>query len=211
MQAVLSLAGAAAATGIALAEMYARTYSAHLLRHTVLPEPLQNAARQCSRQRLLNEEGDSGFVATPLGRISSGAGISFDTFQWLTRWVEQAERPPMELEATLLAALTAEAQAGMCFSRRPTLDHCQALRHLSDAECEAGPLLERLLTTAERDWRERDQAARLTLALWRWMGPEEAYEVEAAVRMSRGRWLDRRYPGRDRRRGGMAPRALPAP
>ncbi|MHB8996266.1 MAG: DEAD/DEAH box helicase [Armatimonadota bacterium] len=189
LQAVLSLAGAAAATGISLSEMYTRTYSAHLLRHCALPEPLQNAARQCSHQRLLQEESDGHFLTTPLGRISSGAGISFDTLRWLVRWVEQAERPPTEVEATLMATLTAEAHAGVSFSRRPALDHCQALRHLSDAECEAGPLLERLLTTEERDWRERDQAARLTLALWRWMGPEETHEVEAAVRMSAARLL----------------------
>ncbi|MGE5532040.1 MAG: DEAD/DEAH box helicase, partial [Bacteroidota bacterium] len=170
LQAVLSLAGAAAATGTTISEMYGRTYTAHLLRHSDLPEPLQVAARQCQSQRLLHERSDGALSTTPLGRISSGAGISFDTFQWLARWLELAAHPPTELEATLLAALTAEVNAGAASSRRPTVDHCQALRRLAETECEAGALLESLLTTEQRDWRERDHAARLTLALWRWIG-----------------------------------------
>jgi hypothetical protein len=189
LQTILHLAAATTAA-INLDEAYAHTFTAYLQGHEALPDSLRHATQRCLDREVLQPTLAGGLGPTPLGRLAAAAGVSFETFNWLKHWANLVAKPPTNLEATLLAALTAEMQECACWGFSGGLnDFCRALRAHADETREAGALLESLLTTGERDWRVRDRAARQTLALCRWLGPEETYELETGVRLSAARLM----------------------
>lgn len=187
LQAVLQLSAAAATTSETLEETYRGTYTAYRQGHRTLPEPLQQAAEQGVGKGILRQTAIGSLTPTVTGRLAGVAGLGVETALSLTRWAAEAAAPPSNLEATLLASLTSEAQECLTWNAGTGQDHGEALRQLALECAEARALLEALLSAPEHDWRTRDRAARHTLALWRWLGPEETCEVEQAVRLSAAR------------------------
>lgn len=190
LRTVLQLAAAAAAGKITLDQAYAQTYTAFLSGHEGLQQPLREAARQCRERRLVTETPEGRMTPTALGRIAAASGVCFDTFNWLTEWATSACVPPTNLEATYLSTLAAEGQECSTWGLGGgTVEWAQALRARADEIGEAGALLEALLNTPARERQVRDRAARQAVALLRWTGSEETYEVEAAVRLPAARLM----------------------
>ena len=181
----LTIAAGAAMRGASLDEVYAGTYSAYVLRHTALPPSIAQAVARCLDSGLLRHVGDT-IVPTSLGQKAAAAGVSFDTFCWLAEWAA-TPRPPTELEATFIAAMTAEAREAAPLGGGGRNDYLEALRRHAEDVDQDGELLERLLGDQRHDWRVRERAARLVLALYRWLGSEDTYDVERGVRLAAAR------------------------
>ncbi|MEN6546296.1 MAG: DEAD/DEAH box helicase [Armatimonadia bacterium] len=185
LQMALNLApGVHSGSGRTLAEVYGQTFTAYL-RGSELPAEVEQARKLCLQRGLMRELADGTLRTTALGRVAAGSGVRFETFSWLLEWARQADRPPTNLEATLLAAMTAEAQEVVYAGGRGS--NLEAVRALAEELNQEGALLEGLLTTEQLEWRARERAAGLTMALQRWTGPEETHEVEAAVRVPAAR------------------------
>lgn len=187
--AVLNLAtGTAAQRG--LAEVYTGTLTAFLQQDTRLPEALVEAAERCLRRGLLRPTEEGGLQTSATGRIAAASGVSFPTVCWLHKWIEQGMGAPTNLEATLLAALSVEAQQCPSWGLGGRIDHLELLREYAADNAAHGALLEALLSSPEYEWRVRDRAARLTLALQRWLTLEETYDLEMSLRLSAARLME---------------------
>lgn len=131
LQAAIALAAGAAIRRASLDDIYAGTYTAYLLRHTHLPEPVRQAAERCLQSGLLRRDGD-GLVPTSLGQQAAVSGVSFETFCMLSEAAEHSPLPT-DLEVTLLAAMTTEArEAAGCGGMGP-----QRLHRSSSPLCRA--------------------------------------------------------------------------
>ncbi len=186
LTAVLTLAAGAAMRRTSLEDIYTQTFSAYLQNHTKLPAPLQEAAEHCRDKGLLSHE-SMGFMPTAAGQAAVAAGICFETIYWLMEGAKQ-KHAPTNLEATFLVSLTNEAQEsanGMCLASRP--DCGQQLWRYACQQDLAGEALQQLLSASQYDWRVREKAAWITLALYRWMGPETTLAVEKGLRVPAAR------------------------
>lgn len=186
LEAALTLAAGAAMQQTSLEDVYTQTFSAYLQNHTKMPASLEEAVSQCLARGLISHE-STGFLPTVAGQTAVAAGIGFETFNWLMEWAQQ-KYALTNLEATFLVTLTKEAQEaanGICLSCRQ--DALQQLWRYACQQDQAGEGLQVLLSACQYDWRVREKAAWITLALYRWMGPETTLAVEKGLRVPAAR------------------------
>ncbi len=174
-----------------LATLYRHTLSAWVQgepRAPGLPPPLQAALDSAQRHGLLAPAEPDHLRVTPLGRLAATSGADLESFYWLTRWLGDAAPAGACLSLMFLVALTPETLAlGFPLGPRgPQLTDW--LRELSaQAPPPDQPLLSALGATSERSASDKARAARLVLALWRWMSAASTTEIEDAVHVPAGR------------------------
>ncbi|MCE5239422.1 DEAD/DEAH box helicase [bacterium] len=184
-EAALTIAAGAAMRGASLDEVYAGTFSAYLQSRAELPDSIREVLTRCRDSGLVHTIG-ARVAPTSLGQRAAAAGVCFETFCWLAAWAARP-RPPTELEATFIAAMTAEAREAGPPGGGGRSDYLEALRRHAGELGQDGELLEELLGDQRHDWRVRERAARTVLTLYRWLGSEDTYEVERGVRLAAAR------------------------
>ena len=175
-----------------LAEAWSQTYTGSMTatgetsHRGQVPEALTGAADECRRAGLLATEPE-GFLATALGRIFGTSGLSLVSFQRLANGIRAAGGAPHPWPLMLLCALTEEAAESIHLpvGNDRCRDECAELLRLAEEELVAnGEVHSRLAETLADptlSLGRRNVAARLVLALLRWMGPETTGELEQAL------------------------------
>jgi helicase len=179
-------------TAADLAEAWSRTYLGSTTAEGDTSNPvralqlLTGVAAECRRARLLAEEPD-GFLATALGRIFGTSGLSLATFQRLANGIRATAGVAHPWHVMLLSALTEEA-ADNIHLPNPNGRHrdaCNELLRLAEQELVAdGAICDRMaavLSDPTLPLSRRNAAARLVLALLRWVGMETTGELEDAL------------------------------
>ncbi len=193
---VCLLAGSiAAGRNEGLAEAWRRTLSAHQqgMPQGMMPSEIREALDLAGAEGLVEETAEGAWRPTAVGRLCGASGLTPASFLALMRAVRAARRrPPTELEALLVAALTDEAQAVPL----PPPGWGSALVDefaTPDAPCDDRWEIENLLETAAQvapdsaSAARRERAVRIVLAMQRWRSAQPTAEVERAAQAPAGR------------------------
>jgi helicase len=172
-----------------LQRAYRQTLTAFCAPTPDLPGEVAQAAQQCLEHGLLRRvEGSGRLVTTGLGKVAAASGVAFETFALWCSLVRELRCPPSDLEATLLACLSAEALEAPSPPGRGGDGEAVTAFQQEAQECQQdGPWLEELLHSPRHDRRRREQAARQALALRLWAAGQATWELEETLRLPAAR------------------------
>lgn len=159
-----------------------------LLSEAPPPTPECRALAQAARL-ITTSPVDGGIELTGLGRAAAACGLSAPTLMTMTQALDRLDRAPTNLEAVILAALSAEALAVPLPPDRDRKRWMALLEERARSEGTWSEAAREILWSGPLRAGERETAARLALVALEWTRPEPSADLEERAGVHAGRAL----------------------